>query len=226
MSVILNIDTATELAHVSMARDGIVLSAYNNETQKDHGSFLQPGIQQLVATTGVDLKDIDAVAVTGGPGSYTGLRVGLASAKGLCYALSKPLIMLNTLEVLTESFFSTHEPLPPSTLYCPMIDARRLEVFTAIYDDQLTTILPSQPMILEAHSFEEQLKNNAIIFFGNGSVKWHNLCQHPNALFETVTILPEAMSRLSQRFFSLKQFADPAYSEPFYLKEFQTVTKR
>ena len=228
MSLILNIDTATETAHVSLAKDGIVLMSYLNELQKEHASFLQPAIQQLCTNTGIKLKDIDAIAVTGGPGSYTGLRVGLASAKGLCYALSKPLIMINTLEILTSSAFSTSidQVAGPSILFCPMIDARRMEVFTAIYDSQLTEILPPCAMILDEQSFQDQLNKNKVIFFGSGSLKWKAICNDPNASFETLSIRPEAMSKLSSKQFSLDCFADVAYSEPFYLKEFQTVTTR
>ena len=227
MSLILNIDTATESAHVSIARDGQVLNSSQNESQKDHGSFLQPAIQQLCRDSKIELKDIDAIAVIGGPGSYTGLRVGLASAKGLCYALSKPLIMLNTLEVLTASAFSIigDHSINTSTLFCPMIDARRMEVFTAIYDDQLAEMLTPCAMILDEHSFHDQLKSK-IIFFGSGSAKWKAICNDTNALFETVPIKPEAMSSLSFTRLSLSKFNDAAYSEPFYLKEFQTVTKR
>jgi len=228
MSIILNIDTATETAHVSIAKDGIVLKSYPNQTQKDHASFLQPAIQKLCKDTGIELKDIDAIAVTGGPGSYTGLRVGLSSAKGLCYALSKPLIMINTLEVLTASAFSATmgQPVDDSTLFCPMIDARRMEVFTAIYDSRLMEVLSPCAMILDEHSFQDELRKNKVIFFGSGSVKWAAICQEANASFAEVSIRPEAMASLSASFLSMDQFADPAYSEPFYLKDFQTVTKR
>jgi tRNA threonylcarbamoyladenosine biosynthesis protein TsaB len=228
MSLILNIDTATEAGHVSIAKDAVVLKSYQNELQKDHASFLQPVIQQLCTDTGIELKNLDAIAVTGGPGSYTGLRVGLASAKGLCYALSKPLIMLNTLEVLTASALplSTDQPANSANLFCPMIDARRMEVFTAIYDNRLATILSPRAMILDEQSFQDELRKNKIIFFGSGSYKWAAICRDPNALFETVNIVPEAMARLSFKSFSANHFADTAYSEPFYLKEFQTITRQ
>ena len=228
MSIILNIDTATETAHVSLAKNSIVLASYFNQLQKDHGSFLQPAIQRLCKDTRIELKKIDAIAVTGGPGSYTGLRVGLASAKGLCYALGKPLIMLDSLEVWAASGLpsSNEQSLDPSALFCPMIDARRMEVFTAIYDDQLVELLAPCAMILDEHSFADQLKKNKIIFLGSGSAKWKDICHHPNASFKSVSISAEAMAKLSFQQFSSSHFADPAYSEPFYLKEFQTVTKQ
>ena len=147
MSYIINIDTATATAHVSIAQDGKLLQALQNESQKDHGAFVQTAIQQLLKAAALSFVDIDAIAVTAGPGSYTGLRVGLASAKGLCYALNKPLLTLNTLEVLTTAAkkFSNNQQ---GVLYCPMIDARRMEVFTALYTDTLTALVPPCAMIL------------------------------------------------------------------------------
>ena len=224
MSLILNIDTATETAHVSIAKDGTVLASFQNELQKDHGSFLQPAIQRLGRDLAIPLKDIDAIAVTGGPGSYTGLRVGLASAKGLCYVLGKPLIMLSTLELLAASALSG--ATNTSILLCPMIDARRMEVFTAVYDEQLAEIISPCAMKLDDHSFEGQLINNKILFFGSGATKWKTICNHHNASFESIAFKPQAMSTMSFTQFSLSKFYDTAYCEPFYLKEHQTVTKR
>lgn len=226
MSLILNIDTSTEQAHTSFAEDGRVLQYLLNESQKDHASFLQSAILELQKITGIKLSTIDAVAVTAGPGSYTGLRVGMASAKGLCYALKKPLIALNTLEVLTASATLVHRPGGEPILFCPMIDARRMEVFTAIYDKDLDPYLSPRPLILNEMSFEKELSVNKILFFGSGSAKWESVCNHPNAFFQKVLIMPEGMSRLSDLFFLKKQFTDLAYSEPFYLKEFQTLSSK
>lgn len=223
MSLILNIDTSGETAQVSFAKDGRVLHYLGNESQKDHASFLQPAILQLAKISGIVLNDIDAVAVTAGPGSYTGLRVGMASAKGLCYALKKPLIALNTLEVLTASAILHFAGKKMPDRYCPMIDARRMEVFTAIYDKDLNPYLTPRPLVLNEMSFEKDLSGNRILFFGSGSAKWKSVCNHPNALFEEVPALPEAMSIRSNDMAQKKQFTDLAYSEPFYLKEFQTL---
>ena len=225
MSLILNIDTASEHAHVSLAKDGLILHSLSNESQKEHAAFLQAGIQQLIKTVDINLKDIDAVAVTAGPGSYTGLRVGMASAKGLCYALKKPLITIGTLEVLTASALQLFPTDNKDLLYCPMIDARRMEVFTAVYKHDLTIHLQPCAMILDEFSFEKDLLKNKIVFFGSGSVKWKLLCKHANAIFETVSILPESMSRFSNILFFEKKFTELAYSQPLYLKEFQTVIK-
>jgi len=226
MSLILNIDTAAEKAHVSLAKDGLVLSSLFSESQKEHASFLQSAIQQLTKITGVQLSAVDAVAVTAGPGSYTGLRVGFASAKGLCYALKKPLITPGTLEVLTASAIQVSSDMDESVLLCPMIDARRMEIFTAIYKKSLETYLAPSSMILDKLSFEKELTKNKILFFGTGSDKWKAVCTHTNALFAVVDILPDAMSKYSNMLYLQKHYTELAYSEPFYLKEFQTVIKK
>ncbi len=223
MSLILHIDTATETAQVSIAKDAVVLGSLFNGSQKDHGAFLQPAIQQLVNETSIPLKDIDAIAITAGPGSYTGLRVGMASAKGLCYALEKPLITLNTLEVLAASAIKDANT---SALFCPMIDARRMEVYTALYDGQGKNILAPAALILDQSSFKEQLLKDHIIFFGSGAKKWESVCKDPNAAFEPVALLPEAMAKLADLYFIKQRFATLAYSEPFYLKEFQDTTNK
>lgn len=222
MSLILNIDTASEKAHVSIARNGQVVQARNNDAQKEHASFLQAAVQDMMIAAGINLKEIDAVAVTAGPGSYTGLRVGFASAKGFCYALKKPFITINTLEILTASALEVL-PAAENILYCPMMDARRMEVFTALYDQNLHIVLEPCALILNESSFEKELSNHRIVFFGNGSTKWEQLCKHPNAAFRAVSITPEAFSKRSNRLFEEKKFTELAYSEPFYLKEFQSV---
>lgn len=226
MSLILNIDTASEKAHVSLAKDGLVINSLYSGSQKEHAAFLQTAVQQLTKTSGINLKDIDAVALTAGPGSYTGLRVGMASAKGLCYALKKPLITLGTLEIMTASALDGFRNINETALFCPMMDARRMEVFTAIYQNDLSIYLHPCAMILDELSFEKELLKNKMIFFGSGSDKWKLICNHPNAVFKNLSILPESMSKRSNILFSQKKFTDLAYSEPFYLKEFQTVTKK
>jgi len=228
MSLILNIDTASEQAHVSFAKDGQVLHTLGNDLQKEHASFLQAAIEQLINNTGIKLTDIDAVAVTAGPGSYTGLRVGFASAKGLCYALKKPLITTSTLEVLTVSALQLDAPAAnENILLCPMMDARRMEVFTAVYNQDLSVYMQPCAMILDSFSFEKDLAKNKILFFGSGSDKWQKICaagdQHSNVVFKTVAVLPESLARVSNILFSEKKFTDLAYSEPLYLKEFQSV---
>ncbi|MBK8609878.1 MAG: tRNA (adenosine(37)-N6)-threonylcarbamoyltransferase complex dimerization subunit type 1 TsaB [Chitinophagaceae bacterium] len=226
MSLLLNIDTASEKAHVSFAENGELIGYLVNESQKDHAGFLQAAIAELVKTTGVLLTDIDAVAVTAGPGSYTGLRVGMASAKGLCYTLGKPLVTPGTLDALTASALQVFQHPGPSGLYCPMIDARRMEVFTAMLKPDLTFVQEPLALILDERSFEKELNQNNILFFGNGSGKWERICKHENALFRQVILLPEALSKLAFGMFSEQKITELAYSEPFYLKEFQLFTPK
>jgi tRNA threonylcarbamoyladenosine biosynthesis protein TsaB len=224
MNRILNIDTSGENAFVCIGEGDNVLSVLFNENQKDHAAFLQDAVKIVCVESNTSLEEISAISVTSGPGSYTGLRVGLASAKGLCYALNKPLIMLNTLKLLAVSALMKDEHT--NSLLCPMIDARRMEVFTALYNKQLENIMPAAAMILEASSFEIVLQENDVLFFGSGSTKWKSICTSPKAHFSVVNLLPDAANRLSMEAFSRADFAEVAYSEPFYLKEFQTVTSK
>ncbi len=224
MSIIVNIDTASERALVSFAKDGLVIDVLYSESQKEHASFLQTAIQELSQKTGIILSSVDAIAVTVGPGSYTGLRVGMASAKGLCYALQKPLITINSLEALAYSALDLFPNYDESILLCPMIDARRMEVFTAVYKNDISIHQAPFALILDENSFSKELVEDKILFFGNGSSKWKSICKQPNALFEEVILLPESLSKRSFSLFSKRNFTELAYSEPFYLKDFQSVT--
>lgn len=222
MSLLLNIDTALDTAIISIAASGKVLGELLNSEQRDHGAFLQPAIQSLLEKTGVDITDIDAVAVSAGPGSYTGLRVGMASAKGLCVALNKPLIALGTLEIMASNAI-LH--LPPSfetanLLYCPMIDARRMEVFTAIYDKNLNNLLVPDALIITDDAYGKWLLKNKICFFGNGSSKLLGVVNSSNAIFETFPNNSLAMSKLSFEKYKIGSFAGLAYVEPLYIKPF------
>ena len=225
MSLILNIDTTSETALLNIADTGYILAEENNLHQKDHAAFLHPAIGLLMKKTGIELNDLSAIAVCHGPGSYTGIRVGMSSAKGLCYTLNKPLILLNSLEVLTKDVIDNPDAVPAMkpVLYCPMIDARRMEVFTAVYDKSLNVIDPPSALILEQNSYVKVLLNSQVLFFGNGAAKWQQLCVHENALFADIKNKGLAMSRLSYQKLQEKDFSDIAYSEPFYLKEFYTA---
>lgn len=219
MSYILNIDTATEAAHVSLAQNGVVLQQLVNQTQKEHASFVQPAIEQLIKTAGISFTDIAAIAIAAGPGSYTGLRIGMASAKGLCFALNKPLIAINTLAVMAKA--AVLQQQDKTILYCPMIDARRMEVFTALYNDKLEEIIPPNAVILNENSFNLQLQNNKILFFGSGADKWKTLVHNNSAaLFTQVSLVPQALAALSCQHFLSNQFSNLAYTEPFYIKGF------
>lgn len=217
MALILNIDTAVETALISISEGENVLAYVTNSNQKDHSAFLQPAIKTLLQQTNYTVKEIEAVAVTAGPGSYTGLRVGMASAKGLCYALKIPLLTINTLEMMALS--SIKQSGNKQALYCPMIDARRMEVYTAVYDSNLSSVVSPTAMIIEANSFKKLLEN-PIYFSGSGTFKLKTIIQHSNAKFLENEIAPQALAILSNRNYSNKMYADIAYASPFYLKEF------
>lgn len=222
MPLLLHIDTATEHGSVCISDNLELVGLEKSLNQKDHASVLQPTIQKLLTEHHLRLRDLDGIAVTAGPGSYTGLRVGLASAKGLCYALHKPLILLNTLEVMANASLSVHpqEHGQSSTLFCPMIDARRMEVFTALYRHNLEPALQPTAILLQDNSFHQYLDAYKVIFSGSGSKKCRNIVRHPNALYSEALHSAADMIPLGVKSFSHKQFADIAYSEPFYLKEF------
>lgn len=220
MSLILQIDTATEHASICLSNQGIPIHSMTSANQKNHGSFLQPAIQSIMKTAGLSLSNIDAIAVTEGPGSYTGLRVGLASAKGLCYALEKPLIKINTLQLIALSAINEQGANAVEAWFVPMIDARRMEVFTAIYDGLLNTVESPSAKILDGTSFQSMLSYKSLIFCGSGAKKFNDICQHSNAHFPMVQHQASDMSTLAFKALEEKRFADLAYCEPFYLKSF------
>ncbi|HET6724314.1 MAG TPA: tRNA (adenosine(37)-N6)-threonylcarbamoyltransferase complex dimerization subunit type 1 TsaB [Chitinophagaceae bacterium] len=220
MALILNIDTAIDTASVCLAKDAEVLSIAKNEKQKDHAAWLHLAIKEIFEKNALELKTIDATAVTGGPGSYTGLRIGMATVKGICYALAKPMIILNTLQVMANA--AKNEK---ASLLCPMIDARRMEVFTAMYSKALQTIKEPSAITLNGKSFDEELANQSICFFGNGSDKFRSIKQNANAFFSSIDTDASHMVSLSEEKFSQKEFAELAYAEPLYLKEFYTPAR-
>jgi tRNA threonylcarbamoyladenosine biosynthesis protein TsaB len=226
VAVILNIDTATEFASVCISNENVIIAYEENLEQKSHAFFLQPAVKKIFDECEFVLNDLDAIAVTNGPGSYTGLRVGLASAKGLCFALNRPLIILNTLEVMALASIQEsgigNKDLVNETLFCPMIDARRMEVFTALYDKNLHTIISPSAMILDSQSFTDELAKNKIVFSGSGSSKLQELNFGDNAIVSNVLYSAKNMIELSLKKYQQKDFADLAYSTPDYHKEFYT----
>ena len=215
MPLLLNIDTSTEDASVCLAEGETSLYMLSNHTQKDHAAWLHPAIQELLHTTGKQITDLAAVGITAGPGSYTGLRIAMASAKGLCYALGIPLIAVNTLEAMA------HVALNENADYlCPAIDARRMEIFTAVYDKKLTPLLPPQSMIIQPDSFAALLDKKQIVFFGNGHRKMEPVIQHPHAIFKNVPFNAAHLAIAAFKKYQLNDFASLSLSEPVYLKEF------
>lgn len=230
MALLLNIDTATEHASVCLSDDEKILGLIESTEQKNHASFIQVAIQELMKTAETDLQAIDAVSVSAGPGSYTGLRVGLASAKGICYALGKPLIMINTLEIMAKAMLqyliATGEQPDITTCFCPMIDARRMEVFTATYNSHLKETEAPHAKIVDEQSFTEQLSKGKIVFSGTGHHKFQKLVSSPSAVFLNVQHNAIHLAQLALIAYQSKRFADLAYSEPLYVKAFFDPSKQ
>jgi tRNA threonylcarbamoyladenosine biosynthesis protein TsaB len=219
MSIILNIDTAQETAFVCISENGKPKFVAENHSQKDHASFLHPAIDELLKKSLLSINELDAIAVTKGPGSYTGLRVGMSAAKGLAYTLQKPLITISTLELMAHDMLMTTGD--KESMICPMIDARRLEVFTALYDSNLNESIPPSALILDDNTFADTLKNNRIFFTGSGSIKFQQICKHTNAKFIQSNNLKISMSAMSKIMFDINLFNDIAQVEPDYLKAYK-----
>ncbi|TAH06335.1 MAG: tRNA (adenosine(37)-N6)-threonylcarbamoyltransferase complex dimerization subunit type 1 TsaB [Sphingobacteriia bacterium] len=229
MPLILNIDTATEYAGVCLSRDGKLVAKREHELQHEHAAFLQPAIQEIMQETGITLSSIDAVAVTGGPGSYTGIRVGLASAKGICFALNKPLIILNTLAVIAQAALEEWQKLNPFNkeplILYPMIDARRMEVFCVKYNQKLWALEESEALILSDAFFAGLGDQEKIIFCGSGAAKMGAFILPDNCTIIGSQHAVNHMITKSEQAFKVANFAHLAYSEPLYVKEFYQKTK-
>ena len=216
--LILCIDTSLETANLSLNRGYEVLERRVGMEQKQQVSFLHPAIKLMLETVGVSINKVDCIAVIYGPGSYTGLRVGLSTAKGLCLALGIPLVVINTLELLSLTAINTLGKV--FELYCPMIDARRMEVFTALYDKHLLSVMPTRAIILGQGEFKDELEKGEIVFFGNGSIKYKDIQQHKNAHFEIIPYSAECMAKIACDKYRSGQVADLSYVQPLYVKEF------
>lgn len=224
MGTFLLIFTATAHASVCLSKDGQVLACLETTDQKSHASFIQPAIESLCKQTGIPLSRIDAISISMGPGSYTGLRVGMASAKGIAYAMGKPLIGINTLQIMAAA--AKHKYTNHQTAICALLDARRMEVFTGIYSHNLEPTTTSTALVLDAQSFENELANAPILFVGDGAEKFKAVCNHPSAHFDTSLIYGASdMIALTENAFNRSNFLDLAYSEPLYIKAFHDTRK-
>jgi tRNA threonylcarbamoyladenosine biosynthesis protein TsaB len=225
MALILSIDTALEEASVCIAEDNHVLAVKKNNRQMDHAAWIQVAIRKMLSDTDRSISDLSAVAVAAGPGSYTGLRVGMAAAKGICYALGIPLITESTLLLIAQRVkmeIPIHSVYTYPVLICPMIDARRMEVFTTLYDAGLNAVMTPAAIILDDKSFASELQNHVIVFCGNGIKKWQHLCSHTNAVFVDVSQQIIDLAALALEKFNKNDFSDLAYTEPAYLKNVYT----
>jgi tRNA threonylcarbamoyladenosine biosynthesis protein TsaB len=217
LATILHINTAFAAASVFLSRGESILSLKESHTQKEHASFVEPAIKEICNSSGIDLKDIDAISVVNGPGSYTGLRVGLASAKALCYALNKPLILLNTLDIMAYALKFQSNANDPDIMFCPVIDARRAEVFTALYDNNVN-IIETYSAELVDEFFLQRYSDKTIIIGGDGSLKVQNLLNSENFIYINPLLLTSSIVLLCASAFDKQIFSSIAYSEPFYLK--------
>lgn len=226
MSCILHIETATDACTVAVSQDGANIFETGRLSAAHHATELGVMVHEALSFADSHAIPIDAVSVSSGPGSYTGLRIGASMAKGLCYGRGLHLIALPTLQVLCVPVLLGHE-LPDDALLCPMIDARRMEVYAAVFDRALHKIAPTAAIVVGADSFAEHLDAHPVYFFGNGATKCKALLAHPNAHFiDGVQPLAKYMAPLAEKAHANETFEDVAYFEPFYLKDFvATVSK-
>jgi tRNA threonylcarbamoyladenosine biosynthesis protein TsaB len=228
MLCFLAIETSTKACSIVITVDGQPVIERINVDGVSHSSQLGVFVFEAVEYARANNFILSAVAVSSGPGSYTGLRIGVSEAKGLCYGFGIPLIAIPTLKILAAGVrFSCGESLEEGSILCPLLDARRMEVYSALYDKNLNVIRPVQADIIDENSFKEYLEHRPVVFFGDGSDKCKALIQSPNALFiNSVYPTATAMIPLVEEAFAAGKFEDVAYFEPFYLKEFQaTVAK-
>lgn len=221
MSCILNIETSTNVCSVALSQDGVCLYEDVNMEGPSHAQVLAGYVKNAVSFADSHAIPIDAIAISKGPGSYTGLRIGVSEAKGVTYGRDAKLLSVPTLKLLTVPILLGHEELPEDALLCPMIDARRMEVYCALYDRALNEVVQTQALVIDSDSFKEYLDKQPIYFMGNGADKCVETIQHPNAHF-IKNIVPRAknMIPLAEMAMAKEQFEDVAYFEPFYLKEF------
>ena len=233
MPRILYIETATEVCSVALSYNNAKFAGLEEDNAGfAHAEKLTVLIDALMKKTNTEYSQLDAVAVSYGPGSYTGLRIGMSAAKGFCYALNIPLIAISTLKAMAAGALHLRDVenlfLQPDVLLCPMIDARRMEVYTAFFDKDLNEVRPPSADIIDAASYSDWLKKYKLLFFGNGATKCKPVLSPKANTYFFDEFLPSAqnMITLAHAAYKEKQFANLAYSEPFYLKEFQAVVAK
>lgn len=220
MSCILHIETSTEVCSVAVSQDGACIYSEEDFKGPSHATVLGVYVDEALSFIESHAIPLDAVAVSCGPGSYTGLRIGVSMAKGVCYGRGVPLIGLPTPEVMCVPVL-LREELPEDALLCPMIDARRMEVYATIYDRALRAVRPTSADVIDENSYADLLASRPVYFFGNGADKCRTKLTHPNAHFiENIHPLAKWMFPLAEKAMATEDFKDVAYFEPFYLKEF------
>lgn len=221
MSCILHIETSTSACSVALSQDGEVVFKKEDLKGPQHNVVLGVFVDEALSFADSHAMPLDAVAVSQGPGSYTGLRIGVSMAKGVCYGRNLRLIALPTLEVQCVPVLLYHDELPEDALLCPMIDARRMEVYAAVYDRALRIVRPIAADIVTEDTYRDFLDQHPVYFFGDGAAKCRETIQHPNAHFiDNIRPLASMMFPLAEKAIAQERFEDVAYFEPFYLKEF------
>lgn len=232
MALILIIETSTEVCSVSILKDGILMDFIESDEGQNHARLVTVFAENLLSRNKLLPSELNAVAVSKGPGSYTGLRIGVSTAKGICYAGNIPLIAVGTLEAMAKHVALNQKqfgiPDDKPTLFCPMIDARRMEVFSMLLDEKGTVLKPITADIIDDSFLADELSNKQVVFFGNGSAKCEKVIKSTNALFlPNIKASAQHMSELVWEAYNNNQFEDVAYFEPFYLKDFvATVSKK
>ena len=227
MSCILHIETSTNVCSVAVSEDGKVIFDKADRTGNNHAEALGSIVDEAMSFADSHAIPLDAVAVSGGPGSYTGLRIGVSIAKGVCYGLDIPLLSVPTLELMCVPVLLHHDDMEENAILCPMIDARRMEVYSALYDRALKPVRGIQSDVVDGDTYRQWLEERPVFFFGNGAAKCIETIGHPNAhLIEGIEPLAKWMMPLAEKKMLNGIYEDVAYYVPFYLKDFVAKTPR
>ncbi len=227
MALILNIETSTNVCSASLSDNGKIIDILENMDDRAHASTLTVFIEQLLEKNNIKCSSLDAIAVSEGPGSYTGLRIGVSTAKGICYAVNKPLIAVNTLTTMAIMAKESVPKIEQNSLLCPMIDARRMEAYTSIFDVNLNLIQKTKAEIVDEETYLPLLEKHKMYFFGNGADKFKEVIKHKNAIFiDDIYASAKHMGTIADEHFNHSNFKDVAYFEPFYLKDFVATTSK
>jgi len=227
MALILNIETATKICSVALAKDGKVIASKETSEGNSHSTLLAPFIKEIMDNSDYSFDNLDGIAVSMGPGSYTGLRIGVSTAKGLCFGLDIPLIAVSTLEAMTVQAIKQYPNLDNHMILSPMIDARRMEAYSQFFNTELKPLNEISAIVIDEETYKSELAKQPILFFGDGALKCEPIINNSKALFfEGGLPSAKGMAPVAERQFNNQDFADVAYFEPFYLKEFVAAISR
>lgn len=232
MALLLHIETSTAVCSVGLGKNGELLALKETKEGMKHASHLTVFIENILKENEFSIADLDGVAISMGPGSYTGLRIGVSTAKGICFGANIPLIAVNTLQSMTKALHETGDVKsalknPEKAYFCPMIDARRMEVYTAFFNNKNEMVKEISADIIDENSYDDTLKDRELVFFGDGSSKCKEAIKNENGIFiDDITPTAIGMIELAEQKFNNEEFEDVAYFEPFYLKDFVATTPK